>query len=147
MNQTIKKPQVLFHQLKKKSGRDLLVYVCRLVERGYKQGVSPIYIHCNNEDEAKEFDKLLWTFRQESFVPHSLIDEKNGSPIEIGWEENQASNVKAIVNLSNQIPDASKESDKIHEILENNEEKKRIAREKLESYKLNGFIIKAHKVD
>ena len=76
MNQAIKKPQVLFHQFKKKSGRDLLVYACRLVEKGYKQGTSSIYIHCNNEEEANEIDALLWTFRQESFVPHSLISKK-----------------------------------------------------------------------
>ncbi len=147
MNQAIKKPQVLFHQFKKKSGRDLLVYACRLAEKGHKQGVSSIYIHCNNEDEANEIDALLWTFRQESFVPHSLISKKNGSPIEIGWQENQASNVKAIVNLSNQIPEASKDSDKIHEIVENDEDKKKIAREKWKSYKSNGFIIKSHKAD
>ena len=134
MNQVIKKPQVLFHQFKKKSGRDLLVYACRLVEKGYKQGTSSIYIHCNNEDEANEIDALLWTFRQESFVPHSLISKENGSPIEIGWEENQASNIIAIVNLSNQIPEASKDSDKIHEIVENDEDKKKIAREKWKSY-------------
>ena len=147
MNQAIKKPQVLFHQLKKKSGRDLLLYACRLAEIGYKQGVSSIYIHCTNEDEANEIDALLWTFRQESFVPHSLINKKNGSPIEIGWEEYQARNVKAIVNLSNQIPEASKDSDKIHEIVQNDEDKKKIAREKWKSYKSNGFIIKSHKAD
>ena len=81
----------------------MLVYACRLVEKGYKQGTSSIYIHCNNEEEANEIDALLWTFRQESFVPHSLISKENGSPIEIGWQENQASNIIAIVNLSNQI--------------------------------------------
>ena len=73
--------------------------------------------------------------------------QKNGSPIEIGWQENQASNIKAIVNLSNQIPEASKDSDKIHEIVENDEDKKKIAREKWKSYKSNGFIIKSHKAD
>ncbi len=125
----------------------MLVYACRLVEKGYKQGASSIYIHCNNEDEANEIDALLWTFRQESFVPHSLVNKENGSPIEIGWEGNQARNIKAIVNLSNQIPKDSINSYKIHEMVENDEEKKKIAREKWKSYKSNGFIINSHQVD
>ena len=64
--------QVFFHYFEKTSGRDLLVYICRLVEKGYKQGSKPIYIHFDSENEAKEFDSLLWTFRQESFIPHTI---------------------------------------------------------------------------
>jgi DNA polymerase-3 subunit chi len=147
VSQPINPPQVLFHQFETKSGRDLLIYACRLIEKGYKQGTSLIYVHCNNKEEAKQFDALLWTFRQESFVPHNLITNKSDDPVKIGWEEQQATNVQAIVNLSNEIPDASKNSPKIHEIVENNEKKKKIAREKWKAYKSNGFIIKAHKAD
>jgi len=141
--------QVLFHHFEKTSGRDLLVYICRLVEKGYKQGSKPIYIHFDSENEAKEFDRLLWTFRQESFVPHTILGnpEQEKTPVIIGWDTNQIETAEALINVSQEIPRASKSTLKIHEIVSNDENKKNKAREKWKAYKANGSIIKAYKAD
>tara|TARA_Y100001001_G_scaffold108977_1_gene106722 strand:+ start:396 stop:824 length:429 start_codon:yes stop_codon:yes gene_type:complete len=141
--------QVFFHYFEKTSGRDLLVYICRLVEKGYKQGSKPIYIHFDSENEAKEFDSLLWTFRQESFIPHTLLGhpEQEKTPVIIGWDTNQIETAEALINVSQDIPRASKSTSKIHEIVGNDENKKNKAREKWKAYKANGSIIKAHKAD
>ena len=141
--------QVFFHYFEKTSGRDLLVYICRLVEKGYKQGSKPIYIHFDSENEAKEFDSLLWTFRQESFIPHTLLGhpEQEKTPVIIGWDTNQIETAEALINVSQGIPRASTSTSKIHEIVGNDENKKNKAREKWKAYKANGSIIKAHKAD
>ena len=141
--------QVLFHHFEKTSGRDLLVYICRLVEKGYKQGSKPIYIHFDSENEAKEFDSLLWTFRQESFVPHTILGnpEQEKTPVIIGWDSNQIETAEALINVSKEIPRASKSTSKIHEIVGNDENKKNKAREKWKAYKANGSIVKAYKAD
>ena len=141
--------QVLFHHFEKTSGRDLLVYICRLVEKGYKQGSKPIYIHFDSENEAKEFDSLLWTFRQESLIPHTLLGhpEQEKTPVIIGWDTNQIETAEALINVSQDIPRASKSTSKIHEIVGNDENKKNKAREKWKAYKANGSIIKAHRAD
>lgn len=141
--------QVLFHHFEKTSGRDLLVYICRLVEKGYKQGTKPIYIHFDSENEAKEFDSLLWTFRQESFIPHTILGhpEEEKTPVIIGWDTNQIETAEALINVSQGIPRASTSTSKIHEIVGSDENKKNKAREKWKAYKANGSIIKAHKAD
>ena len=141
--------QVFFHYFEKTSGRDLLVYICRLVEKGYKQGSKPIYIHFDSENEAKEFDSLLWTFRQESFIPHTILGhpEEEETPVIIGWDTNQIETAEALINVSQGIPRASTSTSKIHEIVGNDENKKNKAREKWKAYKANGSIIKAHKAD
>ena len=141
--------QVFFHYFEKTSGRDLLVYICRLVEKGYKQGSKPIYIHFDSENEAKEFDSLLWTFRQESFIPHTILGhpEQEKTPVIIGWDTNQIETAEALINVSQGIPRASKSTSKIHEIVGSDENKKNKAREKWKAYKANGSIIKAHKAD
>lgn len=141
--------QVFFHYFEKTSGRDLLVYICRLVEKGYKQGSKPIYIHFDSENEAKEFDSLLWTFRQESFIPHTLLGhpEQEKTPVIIGWDTNQIETAEALINVSQGIPRASTSTSKIHEIVGSDENKKNKAREKWKAYKANGSIIKAHKAD
>jgi|TARA_B110000263_G_scaffold152022_1_gene131992 DNA polymerase-3 subunit chi len=141
--------QVFFHYFEKTSGRDLLVYICRLVEKGYKQGSKPIYIHFDSENEAKEFDSLLWTFRQESFIPHTILGhpEEEKTPVIIGWDTNQIETAEALINVSQGIPRASTSTSKIHEIVGSDENKKNKAREKWKAYKANGSIIKAHKAD
>ena len=141
--------QVFFHYFEKTSGRDLLVYICRLVEKGYKQGSKPIYIHFDSENEAKEFDSLLWTFRQESFIPHTILGhpEEEKTPVIIGWDTNQIETAEALINVSQSIPRASTSTSKIHEIVGSDENKKNKAREKWKAYKANGSIIKAHKAD
>lgn len=141
--------QVLFHHFEKTSGRDLLVYICRLVEKGYKQGSKPIYIHFDSENEAKEFDSLLWTFRQESFIPHTILGhpEQEKTPVIIGWDTNQIETAEALINVSQGIPRASTSTSKIHEIVGSDENKKNKAREKWKAYKANGSIIKAYKAD
>ena len=141
--------QVFFHYFEKTSGRDLLVYICRLVEKGYKQGSKPIYIHFDSENEAKEFDSLLWTFRQESFIPHTILGhpEEEKTPVIIGWDTNQIETAEALINVSQGTPRASKSTSKIHEIVGSDENKKNKAREKWKAYKANGSIIKAHKAD
>ena len=108
-----------------------------------------MYIHASNKEEVKIIDSQLWTFRQESFIPHTLLGhpEQEKTPVIIGWDTNQIETAEALINVSQDIPRASKSTSKIHEIVGNDENKKNKAREKWKAYKANGSIIKAHKAD
>jgi len=49
-----------------------------------------VYIHAGSRADAEQLDKLLWTFRDGSFVPHGLAGRNDGtesSPIMIGPED------------------------------------------------------------
>jgi DNA polymerase-3 subunit chi len=141
------KTNVLFHHFESIERKDFLVYVCKLIEIGYKKNINPIFIRTNTQKQAEELDKLLWTFRQESYVPHTIVDkDKNTQPVQIGWVDNEIENAEVIINLSDGMPDTSNHLKKIHEIIENIDEKKEKARERWKKYKSIGFSIKAHKV-
>ena len=139
---------VLFHHFESIERKDFLIYVCKLIEKGYKQNINPIYIKTNTQKQAEELDKILWTFRQESYIPHTLVDQvsNNTQPVQIGWIDNEIEDAEAIINLSDGMPDISNHLKKIHEIIENIDEKKEKARERWKKYKSIGFNIKAHKV-
>ena len=103
----------------------------------------------NTQKQAEELDKILWTFRQESYVPHALVNkdkDNNTQPVQIGWVDNEIEDAEAIINLSDGMPDTSNHLKKIHEIIENIDEKKDKARERWKKYKSIGFNIKAYKV-
>ena len=139
---------VLFHHFESIERKDFLIYVCKLIEKGYKQNINPIFIKTNTQKQAEELDKFLWTFRQESYIPHTLVDQdsNNTQPVQIGWIDNEIEDAEAIINLSDGMPDISNHLKKIHEIIENIDEKKEKARERWKKYKSIGFNIKAYKV-
>jgi DNA polymerase IIIc chi subunit len=57
--------------------------VCDLAEKCYLND-RRIVIFSNNEDECKKYDTLLWTWKQQSFVPHKyleILSENHREPI------------------------------------------------------------------
>lgn len=47
---------------------------CRLLEKAYAKG-HKVYVLCNNKQDAELLDELLWTFKEDSFIPHNLQGE------------------------------------------------------------------------
>ena len=44
---------------------------CRLLEKAYAKG-HKVYVLCNNQQDAELLEDLLWTLKEESFIPHTL---------------------------------------------------------------------------
>lgn len=61
------KPVVLFIELKIASKNR---YICDITEKFFQNNIDVnIYAH---EEDAAQLDNLLWTWKQESFIPHTL---------------------------------------------------------------------------
>ena len=145
---TEQKPDVLFHHFRSIGSKNYLLYVCKLVEKGFKQKIQPIYIQTKNQQQAIQLDKLLWTFKQDSFIPHTIVGNSglDSTPVQIGWNENQFHTAAAIVNLSEEIPISYLESKKIHEIIDDDEVKKNKARERWKNYKSEGCHLGVYQI-
>ncbi len=61
-------PDLCFHILEK-GRRDL--HVCRLTEKAVEEG-RRVHIRVPDERTAADLDGQLWTFRDQSFLPHSI---------------------------------------------------------------------------
>ena len=61
---------------------------CRLAAKAYAHG-HQVYIHCQDQAAAMTLDNLLWTFKEDSFIPHNLADEpiKPSPPVQLGADE------------------------------------------------------------
>jgi len=61
--------------------------LCRAVEAVYGQRCRT-YVWAASEPEARRLDDLLWTFREDSFVPHGLWQGEPGcdEPVAVGWK-------------------------------------------------------------
>ena len=52
---------------------------CQWIERNYERG-STVAVHAADRGQASDMDKKLWTFKQNSFIPHGIVGEV-GEPI------------------------------------------------------------------
>ena len=55
--------------------------VCDLAEKCFLNN-QRLVIYTNSEDECKKIDSLLWTWKQQSFIPHICLDSLSKSQSE-----------------------------------------------------------------
>ncbi len=95
-----------------------LLFACRLLEKAYQQE-QPVYIHLENAEKARFFDQLLWTYRDDSFLPHQLGEEKpaRDSYLQLGYSARPQTEATILLNLHSAIPDFYHRFQRILEIL------------------------------
>lgn len=64
-------PKIFFIELKIASKEQL---VCDVIEKLFTDNHRTV-VHFDGKDEALKMDNLLWTWKQESFVPHALAED------------------------------------------------------------------------
>lgn len=123
----------------------------RLCDKAYQQG-QRVYIHCDDEQHAKMLDHDLWQFREESFIPHQIIQSgtPNDSPILIGYggKDNQdaPSGYDILMNQSRDVPAFYRQFSRVLEIVTHEEQAKTISRQHYQLYKNAGDALHNHRL-
>ncbi|MCV6636289.1 DNA polymerase III subunit chi [Candidatus Albibeggiatoa sp. nov. NOAA] len=136
-------PQVDFYILQQPTGER---FTCQLVDKVWHQGYQ-IYIHTHGLTHAKKLDDMLWTFKQDSFIPHDLYPDEADSiaPIKIGYAVDSYAPADVLVNLAvADIPDFYSNFNRVAEIVFNNDVAKQWGRLRYKSYKDKGLDVKVH---
>ncbi|CAH9018120.1 DNA polymerase III subunit chi [Candidatus Nitrosacidococcus sp. I8] len=124
-------------------------FACKLTEKIYHLG-QKIYIYTENKDQAQNIDNLLWTFRQSSFVPHSMIVDHNGeipiSPVLIGYQDKPNIPIDLLINLSLQVPSFYKDFQRIAEIILQDELNRQEGRKRYRYYRSQSYELVAHEI-
>lgn len=143
----MQRPEVVFYVLASSSQQERQDFACKLIEKIYRSGQF-CYVLTDDEKQANEIDKLLWTFRAGSFVPHQ---QYHGLPpayqntILIGGNAIPPAWLKIIVNLSRHFPATTQPTERILEILDNSEASKQAGRQRYRHYLQAGLEITTHK--
>jgi DNA polymerase III subunit chi len=122
-------------------------FICRLLDKAYQQK-NRIYVHANSLDEAKTLDDLLWTFRDDGFIPHEIYEGKPASSplvlIQIGYKTAPANEQDILINLTETVPDFFPQFQRVLEIVPNNENAKKISRSKFRIYRGKNCELNTH---
>lgn len=138
--------QVDFYISKKEQSRETLA--CRIVEKAYSRG-NTVFIQTSDANQAERMDKLLWTFRQGSFLPHERQNQQNKDesvPILIGWEQEPGNTPQVLVNLSHEIPSWFSRINRVMEVVDGNPQTKLQARERYQFYRDRGYPLETHNI-
>lgn len=140
-------PRIDFYVLpdQKENGRALLA--CRLADKAYGLGHT-VYVFTASEARAAALDDLLWTFRQDSFVPHErypLVGEE-GSPVLVGTAAPTTVEAQVLINLADALPEGFERYDRVVELVDQHPEVLAQSRERFRQYREQGCAPETHKL-
>lgn len=121
---------------------------CRLLEKAYLKG-HRVYVCCDNQHDAELLDELLWTFRDDSFVPHNLQGEgpEPPPPVQIGHDKEPRGFNDILLNMGQQIPSFYQKFKRVMELVGNVESAKELSREHYKEYRARGCELFTHNID
>ena len=125
---------------------DINLCICRFVKYLFKKDESVIIIDTRNKLE--ELDRLLWSFEQNSFLPHKIYNDGDmiDTPIILLSIQNLDklkifNKYTSIINNYDNALLMLKNDIKIYEFVDNDESSKSKSRKKFLEYKKNNFAL------
>ncbi len=120
---------------------------CRLLEKAYLRG-HRTFVYCKNKQDAEKLDELLWTFKDNSFIPHNLQGEgpEPPPPVQIGHGAEPRGFTDILLNLADEIPPFYSRFGRIMEIVTNDEGAKELSRNHYREYRAKQCELFTHKI-
>lgn len=118
-----------------------LLLACHLVEKARAHNMF-VHIHTDGFNSSRKMDELLWTWRETSFIPHTLnLSDHQHEAVTISAAEAPTTRCDYLINLSNQRPPFFKQYKKMAEILDQTETILAAGRERYLFYKQKGYTL------
>jgi DNA polymerase-3 subunit chi len=134
-----------FYVLDEASPRERLRTACRVVEKAYLAGHTVLVWHTEVE-ELREFDELLWTFGDGSFVPHEPLSAGGfeAAPVLLSMGTAPAGPVDVLVNLAADVPACADAAQRIAEFIDGDPARRQAGRNRFRVYKDRGIQPTTH---
>jgi len=137
--------QVDFYVLDRVDEQARNTLACKLAEKAWRLE-NTIHIHTMTREDAEHLDKLLWTFRDGSFVPHELIGGDTGAPITIGFGAASVEPRDLLITLCDEIPAFAESFPRVAELVSSDENSRAKSRQRYKTYRDHGHKLTTHKI-
>ena len=125
-----------------------LQLTCTLVEKAAQENLRALIL-CADDDMAAALDELLWSFKPESFIPHSMLDEDMAkhATIWLAVPPARINEADVIINLSlDPTPDIPRSCNRIFEIVTQHSDVLTATRKRFAAYRQRGLEPQTHKL-
>ena len=139
--------QVDFYVRPETSPDALERFACRLVESVWQRG-HRVLVLATSDTAARRLDDLLWTFREESFVPHRRLGAGGPSvsePVVVSTPGVWDGELDVLVNLTPSVPDEAARASRIAEIVPAGGAGRDAGRRRFREYRDRGFDLRTHR--
>jgi DNA polymerase-3 subunit chi len=134
-------PRVDFYVLKSSSARERWRFGCRLTEKAYLRDLRVLVVS-DTKAETETLDEMLWTFNDRSFIPHAISRDgayDAGTPVHLTDASSMAAfgsgQADLLVNLSDTLPGGLERFSRIAEVIDADDERRRLGRERFKVYR------------
>jgi DNA polymerase III subunit chi len=138
-----------FYSLTEDSSGDRLLLTCRLAQRAHGEGLR-VHIETADAPSARQLDRLLWTFRDDSFLPHGLVGETDPvlTPILIGVAGEMGPEVEGqvLINLGLAVPASFDHFERLLEPIDLDPQVRAAGRRRYAHYKGLGYPLEHREI-
>ena len=142
--------RVDFYVLKSDAAPQRRAFACRLIEKAYLRDLRIVIVNDTLAD-AQALDDLLWTFNERSFIPHKVcLDEHSvdpATPVQLTALPTVPCSADLLVNLTAGLPARWERCTRIAEIIDADEERRCLGRERFKSYRDLKVTLETHQLD
>ena len=118
---------------------------CQLVAKAAREQ-SRVVVYAPDQNAARSFDKLLWTYQAIGFVPHCLEGDPLSAetPVVIAFDDSGLAHYRVLVNLHSESPPSFSRYERLIEVVGTDEEDRQRARGRFRFYRDRGYEIHHH---
>ena len=120
---------------------------CKIIDRAYRSGHTA-YLWARDDHETDLLDDLLWTFSQNSFVPHSRNNHNSDltTPVHIGHHPPQSGSAEVVVSVADRPVEDYSNFLRIAEVVGFDEIEKQSGRSRFKFYRDQGLELETHRI-
>ena len=130
--------RIEFHILSHVGNEARTRLACQLIEQLYQQQKS-VFVQVDSESAALHLDDLLWTFKDQAFIPHEICTPDSPSApvikILIGTDRSPTHVQPTLINLTEHMPAQMEGVTQLIEIVDAEPAHKQAARERYKQYR------------
>ncbi|NQD92710.1 DNA polymerase III subunit chi [Pseudomonas sp. CrR25] len=130
--------RIEFYVLSSASPAERLRAACQLAGKAWRAGL-PVFLRGADQRQCDELDTLLWRYKADSFVPHSLHQDDPLAPVAIGLDDEPAARQGVLINLNPAISPFVEHFSRVIEIVNQEPELLTACRENFRSYRQRGY--------
>jgi DNA polymerase-3 subunit chi len=140
--------RVDFYVLESADARERLKFACRVIDKAFA-AEQRVLVCFDSDGDATSFDDLLWTFAQDSFVPHELLNADSDweeTPVLLSAGQPARSAPDVVVNLGTAVPASAQSATAVIEIVDADAARRQAGRLRYKQYKELGVEPVTHKL-
>ena len=139
--------QVDFYVLGDSEQRSRLRFACRLADKIFRMG-QRVFIHTESAEQTQELDTLLWTFQQNSFLPHCVLQDADDTPppVLLGHDAEPDASHQVLINLAADVPLFFSRFERVAELINTDNTVREQGRSRYSFYKQRGYPLRTHEI-